>query len=100
MLAIVHMVSRWVERAFNTQSENFNDFLTTSCCITALFIYYDIGPEADNVKHHMNLQYIPAEQRGMWQPLDAFIFGELKSRAKFNKRVAEFGPADEKIVMY
>ena len=46
-----------------------------------LFIYNGIAISTTGLMHHINLQYIPAGQAGMWQPLDAFIFGELKSRA-------------------
>ena len=48
--------------------------------------------------NNINLQYIPAGQIGTWQPLDAGIFGGLKSKAvaAFNKAVAELGPGRER----
>ena len=50
------------------------------------------------LEHNINLQYIPAGQTGMWQPVDAGILGGLKSKAvvAFNKTVAELGPGGER----
>ena len=45
----------------------------------------------------INLQYVPAGQTGFWQPLDAGIFGSVKSKAKtkFDEKVMEAGPGGE-----